>query len=333
MNIKKICAVFICLVSMLSFAGISVCAGETYLSETSLTLEEGQTAALKLVGASGKILWRISDSSVCTYSKGTVTAKSKGSAVITAENGGKSYKCKVTVKAKTKNENAAGTGAQTGKYSDAVIPMAISEIGEITVSNLAFNGVKITNDAPKTVGVKGRISGRSLTLELTAKAEGNAYVTLIDKSDESNTVVLKIEVSQNPGNRSVVGGGTPSEDVSAEDYADKVIELVNKERKAAGLKALEKDDVLCANAETRAKELAKKFSHTRPDGTECFTAITVKFGFAGENIAQGQPTPADVMSSWMDSDGHRSNILSKDYAKIGVGFDPSSNSWVQIFTD
>ena len=63
------------------------------------------------------------------------------------------------------------------------------------------------------------------------------------------------------------------------------------------------------------------------------TAITISFTSAAENIAKGQTSPAEVMDSWMNSDGHRKNILSPDYCQIGVGYDEASGSWVQIFTD
>lgn len=330
---KKLCALFVCLVSLMSFMGMTVFAEETvHLSKTSITLEEGETASLSLVGAKSTVRWRISDTSVCKYSKGTVTAVGKGTAVITAENGGKKYKCKVTVKAKSAKETKKTAVAVSEKYCDAEIPMALSETAEISVSNLNFNGVKMINDATDVVTVKGKLSGKNLILDLKAKTEGTAYITLIDKSNASNTITIKITVSQNP-DKTASGSDSSASSDEYDGYADKVVELVNQQRKAAGLNALEKDDTLCANADVRARELVKKFSHTRPDGSDCFTAVTISFGYAGENIAQGQRTPDGVMSSWMSSDGHRSNILSKNFKKIGVGFDPASNSWVQIFTD
>ncbi|MGN1106483.1 MAG: CAP domain-containing protein, partial [Huintestinicola sp.] len=103
------------------------------------------------------------------------------------------------------------------------------------------------------------------------------------------------------------------------------------ERAAAGKTALKKNDELCKNAQLRAGELSGCFSHTRPNGTECFTAITVPYGYAGENIAMGQCTPAEVMDCWMGSSGHKQNILSSNYTSVGVGYDPSSNCWVQLF--
>ncbi|MBR5089523.1 MAG: chitobiase/beta-hexosaminidase C-terminal domain-containing protein, partial [Ruminiclostridium sp.] len=101
---------------------------------------------------------------------------------------------------------------------------------------------------------------------------------------------------------------------SAERPADvqTVFELMNKERKNSGIAALKLDDDLCKIARTRAKEISEVFSHNRPDGSSCFTALD-ESGFlyfaAGENIAVGQTSAADVMDNWMNSSGHKANIL------------------------
>ena len=79
------------------------------------------------------------------------------------------------------------------------------------------------------------------------------------------------------------------------------------------------------------------FSHTRPDGRSCFTALTdlgISYGGAGENIAYGQSSPEEVMTAWMNSSGHRANILNSSFTKLGVGVYKSGNTiyWVQLFT-
>ena len=74
----------------------------------------------------------------------------------------------------------------------------------------------------------------------------------------------------------------------------------------------------------RAKELSKKFSHERPDGTE-----VVDLGY-GENIARGQSSASEVMKDWMKSEGHRYNILWDQYHSIGVA--RSGSYWVQVFS-
>ena len=122
-------------------------------------------------------------------------------------------------------------------------------------------------------------------------------------------------------------------------YADEVIRLVNKEREKAGLSSLEANKELTSAAEVRAKEISKVFGHTRPDGNS-FNTAAKEAGFdgdyIGENIAGGRMTPADVVEGWMNSEGHRKNILRPEYNYIGVAYLHKSNSeygryWVQIF--
>lgn len=117
-----------------------------------------------------------------------------------------------------------------------------------------------------------------------------------------------------------------------------VLDLVNKERKAAGLSTLTLSTELCNVADIRAKEIVKSFSHTRPNGTSCFTAFKengVAYRYAGENIAYGQKTAEIVMNGWMNSEGHRANILSKNFGKIGIScYEYNGRKyWVQLFTN
>lgn len=131
-----------------------------------------------------------------------------------------------------------------------------------------------------------------------------------------------------------------SSNVNTSNYAKEVFDLVNQERRKAGKSALEWDDRIAFCADIRAQELTEAFSHTRPNGTNCFTILdeyNVSAGYKGENIAAGQFTPAQVMDSWMNSSGHRANILSSDFTKLGVGFYQGSDIykyyWVQMFSD
>lgn len=117
------------------------------------------------------------------------------------------------------------------------------------------------------------------------------------------------------------------------EYEDEVISIVNAERAKNGLSALRKDSGLMDTAHLRSKELEILFSHDRPDGTDCFTAFPNGFGAKGENIAKGQTNPTNVMNSWMNSSGHRANILNPSYDSIGVGCYKAGGKlhWVQVF--
>lgn len=106
------------------------------------------------------------------------------------------------------------------------------------------------------------------------------------------------------------------------EYAERVAVLVNQERTANGLQPVQISPQLSEAANIRAEELIENFSHTRPDGSSCFTAMTelgIQYSAAAENIAYGQKNPESVMHAWMESSGHRANILNQDMDYIGVG--------------
>ena len=124
--------------------------------------------------------------------------------------------------------------------------------------------------------------------------------------------------------------------VDLKEYAAEVAELVNVERRKNGLKELIADyGILNDCAFLRANELIELYSHTRPNGTDCFTAYKgMSFYIAGENIAMCQTTPAEVMKDWMNSPGHRGNILESRFTAIGVGVAMDKNGtlyWSQNF--
>lgn len=123
------------------------------------------------------------------------------------------------------------------------------------------------------------------------------------------------------------------------DFADQVLSLINQERANAGAGALSMNGTVQNAAGIRAVELTSNFSHTRPDGSNCFSALDqngVGYGAAGENIAAGQSSPQAVVNSWMNSEGHRANILSGNFSQIGIAcyYDPNTPYgyyWVQLF--
>ena len=123
------------------------------------------------------------------------------------------------------------------------------------------------------------------------------------------------------------------------NYADanKVLELVNKERAAEGLSPLILDTALTEAAMQRAAECAVRYDHDRPTDESCFTILDgiLPDGSAAENIAYGYGSAEAVMQGWMDSSGHRSNILRSNMTHIGVGMAQVNgvNFWVQLFHD
>lgn len=123
------------------------------------------------------------------------------------------------------------------------------------------------------------------------------------------------------------------------EYADRVLELVNKERAKAGLTPLVIDSKLQYVATEKSKDMAISdyFSHTSPNYGSPFDMMKsfgVTYRAAGENIAMGYKTPEAVMDGWMNSPGHKANILSDNFGKIGIGiYFGDSVYWTQMFTN
>ncbi|MCH1627281.1 CAP domain-containing protein [Ferdinandcohnia quinoae] len=122
----------------------------------------------------------------------------------------------------------------------------------------------------------------------------------------------------------------------ASQFEAKVIELTNAQRSKNGLPALKTDSALSKVARAKSTDMQQKnyFSHTSPTYGSPFDMMKqfgVTYRTAGENIAKGQPSPEQVVNAWMNSAGHRKNILSKDFTHIGVGHTSNGNYWTQEF--
>lgn len=119
-------------------------------------------------------------------------------------------------------------------------------------------------------------------------------------------------------------------------YEQEVVELTNNERAKYGLSPLEIDTELSRVAKEKSNDMAKNgyFDHNSPvygSPFDMMQSYGISYRTAGENIAKGQRTPQEVVNAWMNSEGHRANILNGDYTHIGVGFVEQGNHWTQQF--
>jgi hypothetical protein len=129
--------------------------------------------------------------------------------------------------------------------------------------------------------------------------------------------------------------------LQASQFEDELLRLVNLEREKVGLSALSLSPKLGNAAQKHAEDMATNlyFSHTGQNGSSVSDrtkAVGYESGFVGENIAAGGSTPAETMNQWMNSQGHRENILRKEYQAIGFGYSFDNTSeyehyWVQVF--
>lgn len=186
-----------------------------------------------------------------------------------------------------------------------------------------------------------------LVCVLTATAMAQSVYTVkpgdtLSKIATANGISLSELIKANPSIKNpatIKSGQKINIPASASSYEDQVITLVNKERASRGLMTLKKNSTLAYVARLKSQDMATRgyFSHTSPTYGSPFTMMQyygIKFTAAGENIAMGQQSPAAVMNAWMNSPGHRSNILGAMYNQIGVGMAKNSSGvlyWTQEF--
>lgn len=145
--------------------------------------------------------------------------------------------------------------------------------------------------------------------------------------------------TENSTGDKITDGTNETTERGESSQATEILNLVNIERKKAGVNPLTLSSKLTSVANVKAKDMAvnKYFSHQSPTYGSPFEMLQhfgVKYSYAGENIAAGQRTSKEVMNSWLNSSGHRANILNKNYTELGVGFYAGGlydTYWVQQF--
>ena len=123
---------------------------------------------------------------------------------------------------------------------------------------------------------------------------------------------------------------------SCNEYAQDVLDLVNDQRAANGLSALTLNSDLCAVAQEKARDMHDQgyFDHNSPTyGTpfDMMRSFGITYSAAGENIAMGYQTASAVVNAWMNSSGHRANILNSSFTQMAIGYVESGNYWCQMF--
>ncbi|WP_077624320.1 CAP domain-containing protein [Sediminibacillus massiliensis] len=126
------------------------------------------------------------------------------------------------------------------------------------------------------------------------------------------------------------------QDQQLNQFEQEVVELTNEERAKNGLSPLKIDNELSKVAREKSSDMAENgyFSHNSPTYGSPFDMMKqfgISYNTAGENIAKGQRSPEEVVEAWMNSEGHRKNILNADFTHIGVGYVEQGNVWTQQF--
>lgn len=205
--------------------------------------------------------------------------------------------------------------------------------GSSIVSSSAL--CKKTIDTYKTKGaIYLSINGKKYKVPLGNNNKPNNNNTNTGNNNKPNdNVVEKPNTDNNTSNNNQSTTGSFS------SFQKEVTRLVNVERSKRGLSELSFNSQLSNVATLKSQDMINKnyFSHTSPTYGSPFDMMkqfNISYRAAGENIAMGQRTPAEVVNAWMNSQGHRENILNPNFTDIGVGVAKSSNGtlyWTQMF--
>jgi len=143
------------------------------------------------------------------------------------------------------------------------------------------------------------------------------FIPIVEESTINNDNQSADEQSKNEDKTPQEGSYAPTK------IAEDIFILVNQARMDAEVNTVSYNNKeLQDAADLRAKEIVEKFAHDRPDGTSCFTAFPGDYVVAGENIIQADEpiaTANNLMKSWMESEGHKANILNPDFTQMAIG--------------
>lgn len=294
-----------------------------------------------------------------------ITGKKAGTSKVYIKNGkSETITVNVTVKA---NDAPTKYGATSKLIKADNYNVSVKKNGQTTVKVTSSNhslAYKVGDSSIASV-TAGKWNGNTISFKIKGKKAGTTYLTVYRKNDKKVAVNIKITVggqsttsSANTSTQKDTGSNTKkttaywdpatgtyvvtfsgtwgpeSEDTkpATGDYAEQMLALVNQARAEAGAAPLTLDRKLCDAADKRAEEITTKFSHTRPNGKDCFSIFS-EYGISsyggGENIAMGSADVNAIFNMWMNSPGHRANILNSDFKSIGIG--KCGNYWVQLF--
>ena len=327
---KKLLSILFAAVIVCTMCVMPASAASPKINKTKVNLPIGYSVTLKVSNAD-EVTWSTADKSIAKIKSKTKTSAKivgvgTGSTYIYAKADGKTLKCKITVKKAFISANADKISISEG--AKKTVSVSVSGSKSIVYSNSNSKICSVTS---------AKWDGNKLKLTIKGKNEGTAKIKVYAKGYSKSTLeTITVTVGSGKVN------AESSESTLSE--AEKVVELVNAERAKIGLSALTMDDTLNELAQLRAKELVSYFSHTRPDGTSCFTAFDefgIENGWKAENIAAGHKNAQTVMYDpaygWVNSPGHYENMTNPNMNKIGVALVKVSGGykyyWVQVFTD
>ena len=252
--------------------------------------------------------WTNSNPAVAVMVSGRIVARGAGAAVFTAQMGTKTARYILYVR----EPGIPLKSISLNKSSDVLTA------GDTMYLSVTYNPSNTTVDKSVIWSSSDPSVASVVNRKVVAKRAGTAVITA---KVGNKTATCKVTVKAKEKNGIVSKKGT------------EVLNALNKYRASKGRPKLKYNAKLQKTAELRAKELEKRYSHTRPNGKSCFTAFPSGLKVKGENIAMGQTSSSEVMSDWKNSTGHRSNMLDTDFTKVGCAcfYADGTYYWVQAF--
>ncbi len=346
-SLCRLMCVFITFIITVLCQTVTVSAASAKLNKSGVELPVGYSVTVKASGTDKELEWTSKDTSVASVmssdgNSSKIAGVKTGSTYIYAKADGVNLKCKVTVK------NSFISASKDD------IELEKGGAGKITLTVKGSKKIALSNSGKDVCSVSwGKWNGDKITLTVKAKKNGEAKLTVYAKGHKKSTAeTIDVEVDEDydkyidedsddddNGKKTDRSKKENKDKDDGSSVAEDVIKLVNKEREKEGKNALISDSILNKLAAQRAEEISGKFSHTRPDGSDVFSMLAdngIKNVYAGENIAGGYPSAKAAVEGWMNSVGHKANILSDNYTRIGVGLykadDKLGYYWVQVFT-
>ena len=211
----------------------------------------------------------------------------------------------------------------------------VTSILAVFISVLCFPVMASANSAKGDANGDGKINVRDAAFIASSIATGRNLNAEADYNNDGKKNIRDAAAIVND----LRGGKASAQKVSYDAAAEEMLRYVNSERAKVGAAPLELNSTLINIANVRASEITVQFSHTRPDGRNCFTVFDDKgidYSWSGENIAAGTSSAKDTFDQLKASQGHYENIIDSNYTHMGVAYVYDENSfykyyWVQVF--
>ncbi|WP_339194706.1 CAP domain-containing protein [Solibacillus sp. FSL R5-0449] len=241
---------------------------------------------------------------------------------------------KTTTNKEAQKETTAKTVEKEDKAPQAQAPVKEEKAQTVTENNDAKAPEASTEEKATPVTTNNDAKEEQVPTKETTAPETTTNTQATPVTNNNNTQAPS--KSNNQQTEAPVKTTTNNASQSVSEFEKQVVDLTNAERTKAGLKPLEMHTPLMGVAHAKSADMAKNnyFSHTSPTFGSPFDQIKsagISYRSAGENIAQGQRTPQQVVQAWMDSPGHRQNIMNANFTHIGVGFVEEGYYWTQQF--